>query len=313
MAQVLHGSARTTAAQQRHNGALSNARRPPRPPPQNRSEVAKTAQRAGCTQGTQASLPGLTVEEEAIAVTCRRHTLLPLDDCLYALQATIPHLSRAALHCCFQRHGISRLPLPDEEGQAPTKKKFKDYPLGYLHLDFAEVYTEEGQRFLFVTLDRTSKVAFAELHPRATRTLAAGFLRRVLEKLPYKVHKVLTYNGVQFTAQPHQLLPGGHSFDRVCAEYGVEHRLTKPAHPWTNGQVERMNRTIKEATVQRYHYQTTDELNQHLQAFLLAYNHAKRLKTLRGLTPHEFVCTQWQKNPVIFTQDPTRLTLGLYS
>jgi len=69
----------------------------------------------------------------------------------------------------------------------------------------------------------------------------------------------------------------------------------------------------KEATVQRYHYQTTDELNQHLQAFLLAYNQAKRLKTLRGLTPHEFVCTQWQKNPVIFTQDPTHLTLGLYS
>jgi len=49
----------------------------------------------------------------------------------------------------------------------------------------------------------------------------------------------------------------------------------------------------KEATVRRYHYQTTDELNQHLQAFLLAYNQAKRLKTLRGLTLHEFVCTQW--------------------
>ena len=62
-----------------------------------------------------------------------------------------------------------------------------------------------------------------------------------------------------------------------------------------------------------FHYQTTDELNEHLQAFLLAYNHAKRLKTLRGLTPHEFVCAQWQKNPTIFTQDPTHLTLGLYT
>ena len=57
------------------------------------------------------------------------------------------------------------------------------------------------------------------------------------------------------------------------------------------------------------HYQ----VNEHLQAFLLAYNHAKRLKTLRGLTPHEFVCTQWQKDPVIFTRDPTHLTLGLYT
>ena len=93
----------------------------------------------------------------------------------------------------------------------------------------------------------------------------------------------------------------------------MEHRLTKPAHPWTNGQVERMNRTIKEATVKRFHYQSTQELNEHLQAFLLAYNHAKRLKTLRGLTPHEFVCAQWQKNPTIFTRDPTHLTLGLYT
>ena len=120
---------------------------------------------------------------------------------------------------------------------------------------------------MFVAIDRTSKVAFAELHPRTTRMLASEFRRWVLEKLPYKVHKLLTDNGVQFTAQPQQLLPSGHSFDRVCAESGIEYRLPKPAYPWTNGQVERMNRTIKEATVQRYHYQTTDELNQHCKPF----------------------------------------------
>jgi hypothetical protein len=65
--------------------------------------------------------------------------------------------------------------------------------------------------------------------------------------------------------------------------------------------------------VLRYHYQTTEQLNEHLQAFLLAYHHAKRLKTLRGLTPHEFVCAQHQKNPAIFTRDPTQLTLALYT
>lgn len=72
----------------------------------------------------------------------------------------------------------------------------------------------------------------------------------MLEKLLYKAPKVLTDTRGKFTAQPPQLLPGGHSFERVCAEY-IEHRLTKPARPWTNGQVERMNRTLKEATVQR--------------------------------------------------------------
>ena len=51
----------------------------------------------------------LTAEEEAAAVF-RKHTLLPLDDCLYALQATIPHFTRSSLHRFFQRHGISRLP-----------------------------------------------------------------------------------------------------------------------------------------------------------------------------------------------------------
>jgi len=52
----------------------------------------------------------LSIEEEALIVAFRRHTLLPLDDCLYALQPTIPHLTRSSLHRCLQRHGISRLP-----------------------------------------------------------------------------------------------------------------------------------------------------------------------------------------------------------
>jgi transposase InsO family protein len=204
------------------------------------------------------------------------------------------------------------LPLT-EDGQSRAKKKFKAYPIGYLHVDFAEVHTEQGRVYLFVAVDRTSQVAFAELPPRATRLRAAEFLRRVLPALPYKAHTVLTDNGVPFTLQAHQWFPGGHRVERVCREFGVEHRRPKPAHPWTKGPVERLNRTLKEATVLRYPYQTTEQLNEHLQAFLLAYNHAKRLKTLRGLTPHEFICTQHQKNPAIFTRDPTHLTRGLYS
>ena len=109
-------------------------------------------------------------------------------------------------------------------------------------------------------------------------------------------------------------MPAGRApLDRICREYGVAHRLAKPAHPWTNGPVERMNRPSKEAPVQRFHHQPTNERNEHLPAFLRAYNHAKRWKTLRGPTPHEFVCAQWQTNPAIFTRNPTHLTLGLYT
>ena len=53
-------------------------------------------------------------------------------------------------------------------------------------------------------------------------------------------------------------------------EHGIEHRLTKANHPWTNGQVERMNRTIKEATIRRYHYADRDQLRAHLRDFLSA-------------------------------------------
>ena len=234
MGQVRHGSARTTAAirralQHRQESLQSFATRYRINP----KTVAKWRKRPGVRDARMGPEPAstvLTAAQEAIAVAFGRHTLLVLDDCLHALQATIPQLSRPALHRCFQRHGISRLPL-NEDGQRPPKKKFKDYPIGYLPVDLAEVQTDEGQQCLFVAIDRTSQVAFAERHPRAKRVVAAEFLRRVLDKLPYQVLAVLTDNGVPFTPQAHQFLPGGHRFDRICREYGVEHRLTKQPIP----------------------------------------------------------------------------------
>ncbi len=88
--------------------------------------------------------------------------------------------------------------------------------------------------------------------------------------------------------------------------YGIEHRLTKPNHPWTNGQVEGMKRTLKEATVRRYHYDTRRQIQEHLGAFLDADSFARRLKSLRGLTPCEAVCTTWAAEPERFRLDPAR-------
>ena len=73
-----------------------------------------------------------------------------------------------------------------------------------------------------------------------------------------------------------------HAFERACAQLGIAH---KPKHPWTNGQVERMNRTIKDATVKRVHYDDRDQLRRRLADFVAAYNFGRRLKTLKGLTP----------------------------
>jgi hypothetical protein len=82
-----------------------------------------------------------------------------------------------------------------------------------------------------------------------------------------------------------------------------------------NGMVERMNRTIKDATVRRYHnrryyYESHDQLRQHLVNFVVAYNLARRLTTLRGLTPHEAICKAWTDEPLRFLHDPYRQILG---
>ncbi len=262
------------------------------------------------------------MEEEALIIAFRKHTLLPLDDCLYALQPTIPHLTRSSLHRLFQRYEISR--LPSVEGDKP-RKKFKTYPIGYIHIDIAEVWTEEGKLYMFVAIDRVSKFAFADLHERATRRIAADFLRRLIELVPYKIHTVLTDNGTHFTtlgnkhsaAQDIKLaIQNGeqfwaHSFELACAQNDIDHRLTKPNHTRTNGQVERMNRTIKEATVRRSYYESHDRLRTHLATFLDAYNFARRLKTLNGLTPFEHVCKAWTEQPQRFRLSPVPHVAGL--
>lgn len=73
-----------------------------------------------------------------------------------------------------------------------------------------------------------------------------------------------------------------HIFDVVCYRHGIEHRLTKPFHLWTNGQVERMNRTIKEATTRAFHYTSLEQLKAHLEDYLWAYNSARPLRALRA-------------------------------
>ena len=93
-----------------------------------------------------------SLQQESVVAAFRRHTLLPLDDCLYALQATIPELTRSSLHRCLQRHDISR--LPEVDGDRPRRNKFKTYPIGYIHIDIAEVRPEQGKLCLFVAIDR---------------------------------------------------------------------------------------------------------------------------------------------------------------
>ena len=321
MGQILHGSATTTEAVRRaiqhsQESLIALAKRYSINP----KTVSKWKRRTSVhdlpTGPKDAKSTVLTIEEEAIIVAFRRHTLLPLDDCLYALQSTIPHLTRSSLHRCLQRHGISR--LPEVTGDKEPKKKFKTYPIGYFHIDIAEVRTAQGKLHLYVGIDRTSKFAFVQLVSKANRVTASAFLVALIAAVPYKIHTVLTDNGIQFTFPPRYADgPAAtymtHMFDMRCDENGIEHRRTKIKHPWTNGQVERMNRTIKEATVKRYHYDSHAQLTANLHDFINAYNYGRRLKTLKGLTPFEYICKIWTTEPNRFILDPTHQMPGLNS
>ena len=314
MAAGLHGSARTTPRVRAERQASQKATRTLAAQyGLNPKTVQKWRKRTKPMGPNRPRSTVLTETEEAIVVEFRRRTLLPLDDVLGCLRDSIPKLSRSALHRCLVRHGISQLPKAEE---SPSKRKrFAETEIGYVHIDLCELRSAEGKVFLFLAIDRVSKFAYVELHPAATMMTGAAFLRSVIAAFPYKIHTVLTDNGITFADQPrYRSGPTarfrGHAFDRVCREHGIKHRLTKPYHPWTNGQAERMNRTIKDATVKVFHYETLESLSAHVLAFVTAYNFAKHLKALRWRTPFQAIRDAWTKDPAPFKINPHHLIPG---
>jgi transposase-like protein len=322
MATMLHGSARTTprirAELQRSKEKTSTLAQ--------RYGLSRTTVTKWRTRTTTSDAPMgpakpkstvLSPAEEAVIVEFRRRTLLPLDDVMGCLRESIPKLSRSSLHRCLLRHGISRLPA--SEIRASGRGKFAPTEIGYVHIDIAELRLAEGKLNMFLAIDRVSKFTYVEFRDDMGKMNGAEFLRGVINAFPYKIHTVLTDNGMAFADLPknrnkpiHAFL-GMHIFGRVCNENGIVHKLTKPYHPWTNGQAERMNRTIKEATIKAFHYPDLESLKAHVLAFVCAFNFAKHLKALRWKTPYQTIVEAWQKNPAIFKTDPRHLIPGPYT
>jgi AhpD family alkylhydroperoxidase len=162
-------------------------------------------------------------------------------------------------------------------------RHLSDWLLSYRHCRSAigrrqAVYVRCCGSHLEVRLRRTSSPC--------TRVIAKNFLHKRTKAVPGKIHTILTDNGIQFAKREGTEAYWAIPFDRLCDAPGAGHRLTKVNHPWINGLAERMNRTLKEVTVKHYYYQSHDRLKQHLHAFLMACNFAKRLKTLKDLTPY---------------------------
>lgn len=255
----------------------------------------------------------LTEEEQLIVCQFRRITLLPLDDVFIALKEKIPALTRSNCHRCLQRNGLSC--LPKEETTSCSKKSFKEYPIGYVHIDITEVRTEEGKAYLFVGIDRTTKYVYVELHTRMTSEIASDFLEHLVQDCPFVIHTVLTDNGAQFTYAllAEHLRPKDkiHLFDQRCQMHGIDHRLTEFRHPWTNGQVEVTNKILKRYTTKNYHYQFLEELKQHLMIFVLYYNHQRKLRALKYKSPYQVIIDIYQKQPTLFKDNPNHKIMGL--
>jgi hypothetical protein len=115
--------------------------------------------------------------------------------------------------------------LPAIGGETRRKKAFKHYPIGYFHIDIADVRTEEGKFHLFVAIDRTSKFAFAQLHAKANRNTATAFLKDLIAIVPYKIHTVLDsrhdrtrrLNQSSTTARPKEMMRTNHGVHVSCS------------------------------------------------------------------------------------------------
>ena len=200
MGQVIHGSAKTTHAvraelQRSQASAAELARR--------YGLNEKTVRKWRSRQSVEDQPMGpkerrssvLSAIEEAAIVALRVQARLPLDDVFIALKDVIPHLTRSSLHRCLQRHGISRLPNADRE----KPERFKAYEIGYFHIDIAELRHEGGKAYLFVAVDRTSKLVFARIYRKATKLVAAGFLKALANAVPYRIHTVLTEDRTRYS------------------------------------------------------------------------------------------------------------------
>jgi hypothetical protein len=126
------------------------------------------------------------------------------------------------LHRCLQRHGISRLPVEETKEQ---RKRFKTYEIGYVRIDSCELRHTHGKLVMFLAIDRVSKFTYVEFHDSAGKMEGSAFLKNVVEVFPYKIHIVLTDNGMAFAdlpknrERPTTRLLGPHIFDRVCIEH----------------------------------------------------------------------------------------------
>src|SRR6056300_59442 len=226
--------------------------------------------------------------QEAVAVTVRTTLLLPLDDLLAVVREFLnPHVSRSGLDRCLRRHGVGNLRDLKPKEAKPTHSSFKAYEPGYLHIDIKylpQMADEDRRRYLFVAIDRATRWVFVRIYPTQTAANARRFLRDLA-----------------------RAATGQHEFDQLCADLGIEHRLTPPMRPQTNGMVERFNGRIEDV-LQSHRFQSGEDLEQTILRYVTLYNQQLPQSALASRTPLQAM-KDWHKlRPELFKKQPYYLT-----
>ncbi|MCW5239042.1 IS481 family transposase [Verminephrobacter eiseniae] len=253
----------------------------------------------------------LTPAQQTVVVHLRRTLLLPLDDLLAVTREFLsPDVSRSGLDRCLRRHGVGSLDALKPQEPTVAHKAFKSYEPGYVHMDvkyLPQMRDESRRRYLFVAIDRATRWVFVQLKANKTAASAQAFLKALHKACPIRINKLLTDNGKEFTdrlfASGERQASGNHEFDQLCQALGIEHRLTKPRTPRTNGMVERFNGRIADV-LKTHRFNSREDMEQTLLRYVALYNHQLPQSVLGSKTPMQAMKEWYQEHPHLFHKIP---------
>ena len=257
----------------------------------------------------------LTPAQEAVAVALRETLLISLDGLLAVVREFLnPNVSRSGLDRCLRRHGVGTLRDMKAKAPKPKHSAFKAYAPGYIHIDvkyLPQMQDETKRRYLFVAIDRATRWVFIRVYNSKTAANARRFLRDLESACPIRIRTILTDNGKEFTDRLFGLrkrpATGEHEFDRLCADLDIEHRLTPPKSPQTNGMVERFTGRIEEV-LQSRHCKSGEDLEATLHRYVWRYNQQLPQSALASRSPLQAMKNWCKLKPELFKKRPYYLT-----
>lgn len=248
--------------------------------------------------------------EKAVLVQIRKLTWWSLDEIAEACFVNNPLSKRSAIYRLFVKAKLNKKPQAEKN----KAQKFKEYEPGYLHIDVTYLPKLEGIKYyLFVAIDRATRTLYYKVYEAKTADNAEDFMKQCLDFFPFRITHILTDNGLEFTnklikSKKGELCEKQSKLDEVCKANNIEHRLTKPATPKTNGMVEKANDTIKKATIKAREYHNKQEMNEDLSNFLVYYNlyrrHGSLRKEINVKTPMDAIEKWFNIKPEIFKKNP---------